>query len=563
MANHSNPLEQKLNDFRIQFDKIEHKQDDLLLLRDRLEKSLHTAAQQHKGQLAKQNSLTQLSEQLKKTIKASIRKWMHEWKERGTMRKLSDGYSDRVIILVFGKVNAGKSSFCNYVTSLFSEDDINRFRFVNGAIEYFEGEFVEGRTETTSKIQGVEIGSNLVLLDTPGLHSVTDANDALTRVFVDSADSILWLSHSQSPGQVQELDDLCKELENKKPLQPVITQSDVRNVDEDDSGNIVQCLVNKTPENRKAQQDDVEKRTREKLPDGVPLKSPLSISVHAYKQSGQTQKDMDEAGLTSLLEAIAELVDEGAGFKTEKASREVINYLKNSVLVPLKESVTDQLDDLNSALEKEQKTLRLHESAISTEVVSDVCLEVGKTVERFKESRDVEALSKAINELIEKRLNNVLRRELSGFTESLMKIESNLSAEEVGEYEDLTVDIEQVTGKPSKAISGTGGMLAGAALGGMLGPVGAIIGGVIGAFAGEAAGEALFVDTHIVKETVGVSTEKVTNSITSKVKENLPALVSSVIKELEKNLDDVREFNSSVRNAIERFESKVEDLRRV
>src|SRR5690625_7633165 len=85
----------------------------------------------------------------------------------------------------------------------------------------------------------------MLLLDTPGLHSLTAENAALTRQFLESADGMLWLSSSTSPGQVQELDTLALELRRRKPLLPVITRSDF--IDEDIVGDeIVKVVCNKT-----------------------------------------------------------------------------------------------------------------------------------------------------------------------------------------------------------------------------------------------------------------------------------------------------------------------------
>ncbi|WP_250530521.1 dynamin family protein, partial [Caballeronia sp. ATUFL_F1_KS4A] len=76
-------------------------------------------------------------------------------------------------------------------------------------------------------LQGVRLAGKLVLVDTPGLHSVTPENAVLTQRFTDSADGVLWLTSSTSPGQVQELDELGRELHRNKPLLPVVTRSDV------------------------------------------------------------------------------------------------------------------------------------------------------------------------------------------------------------------------------------------------------------------------------------------------------------------------------------------------
>lgn len=60
----------------------------------------------------------------------------------------------------------------------------------------------------------------------PRLHSITSENAQLTQQFLESADGILWLSSSTSPGQVQELDELAQEIRRNKPLLPIITRSD-------------------------------------------------------------------------------------------------------------------------------------------------------------------------------------------------------------------------------------------------------------------------------------------------------------------------------------------------
>ncbi|MFX9038805.1 hypothetical protein ABTN43_19465, partial [Acinetobacter baumannii] len=81
-------------------------------------------------------------------------------------------------------------------------------------------------------------------------------NAALTQKFIDSADGVLWLSSATSPGQVQELDALGRELKRHKPLFPVITRSDFVEEDEID-GELCAVLCNKNSEQRALQESDV------------------------------------------------------------------------------------------------------------------------------------------------------------------------------------------------------------------------------------------------------------------------------------------------------------------
>ena len=57
------------------------------------------------------------------------------------MRELSANFADRVIYLVFGKVNAGKSSLSNFIAEQFPPQSVKRFYLKDGEIIPFEGKF--------------------------------------------------------------------------------------------------------------------------------------------------------------------------------------------------------------------------------------------------------------------------------------------------------------------------------------------------------------------------------------------------------------------------------------
>lgn len=96
---------------------------------------------------------------------------------------------------MFGKFNSGKSSFCNFLADRFAAQGkaVGYFYLDAGRIVEGPKRFKQGGTETTARLQGVRLGGRLVLLDTPGLHSMTPENAAQTRRFTDSADGVLWL----------------------------------------------------------------------------------------------------------------------------------------------------------------------------------------------------------------------------------------------------------------------------------------------------------------------------------------------------------------------------------
>src|SRR5690606_20032757 len=113
-------------------------------------------------------------------LQHSTDQWEQKWAELTSTQALADTFDDKVILLVFGKFNAGKSSFCNFLAQRYRRQgrSVRYFHLNAGRLIDSGAPFKEGSTETTAQLQGVELGQNLLLLDTPGLHSVTPENAA-------------------------------------------------------------------------------------------------------------------------------------------------------------------------------------------------------------------------------------------------------------------------------------------------------------------------------------------------------------------------------------------------
>ena len=264
-----------------------------------------------------------LVHELKSAINGAIRQWTEGLAAAAPVRDLSEKYEDRAILLVFGKVNSGKSTFVNLLVDELQRAGASVRGFALEAGEEIDAgsRFAVGATETTARIQGVEVDDRLVVLDSPGLHSVTEENHDRTKLFTDSADAVLWLTPSTSPGQVQELQDLTGELNRKKPLLPVITKSD--DLDEDwceATKRITREWRNKTAEVRKEQEDDVLSRTRQLGLKGE-IRPVISISVSAYEEGGRSDGAREEAGLRRLYDCLVDLVDDANRYKIGKAEQ--------------------------------------------------------------------------------------------------------------------------------------------------------------------------------------------------------------------------------------------------
>lgn len=278
---------------------------------------------------------------------------------------LAEQFADKFMFLVFGKFNAGKSSFCNLIAERFKFQGrtVQPFILEDGVIRHHNDIFQEGSTETTAHIQGIILDDRLVLIDTPGLHSITSENAQLTQQFLESADGILWLSSSTSPGQVQELDELAQEIRRNKPLLPIITRSDFLDevfVDND----IKKVLCNKSPENRQIQEEDVHERAQDKLRQlelrTELVQQPISISVHYARQHQQTDEALTESGIYTLYQGLLDLAKPMVDYKARKPLEVYLHYLDEVVVHDIdalledinerQEQLTDEAEKLNAAV---------------------------------------------------------------------------------------------------------------------------------------------------------------------------------------------------------------------
>lgn len=296
------------------------------------------------------------AEAVNAAVGTSLHDWTEQWQRLEPALALSESFEDKLVLLVYGKFNAGKSSFCNLLA--------DRFRSHGKSVEYFYLEaghivatpqpLMEGVTETTSRLQGVRLGGKLVLVDTPGLHSVRPENAALTQLFINSADAVLWLTSSTSPGQVQELDELGQELRRNKPLLPVLTRSDLYDEDEID-GAIVKVLRNKTPVNRAEQEVDVRERAAQKLSTmGVSpssLKPPVSVSSFFVRQHGHTMTALAEAGFEQLYAALIAIIEPTLAYKRRKQAEVFLHHLDESVMGALNGRMAPLIANLRASIE--------------------------------------------------------------------------------------------------------------------------------------------------------------------------------------------------------------------
>ncbi|OTG85474.1 hypothetical protein B9T31_11805 [Acinetobacter sp. ANC 4558] len=377
--------------------------------------------------------LSELLISFNQQIIADIHQWDDLWHELTPAQSLADTFDKNVMFLIFGKFNAGKSSLCNLLAELFKQQNqsVKSFYLSDGQIVYHQDTLSEGATETTAQLQGVCLGEKLILLDTPGLHSVTSKNSALTQRFIDSADGVLWLSSSSSPGQVQELEALARELRRHKPLLPVITRSDQIEEDELD-GEICAVLCNKNVAQRAIQEADVHERSIEKLiemhVDPKLLKNPVSISAQMVRQNNFDSSAMTEAGINQLFNALLDLIKPALSYKQRKSIEIFLHYLQEQILEPLTLIFDAALNQIQQKTQTMQLNLSQQKERIITQTWRNIVPQLPTLLVQHAQTQSIHRVLETVNVWTNETLHLQLQEHLTDYLLpeiSLIKLELN------------------------------------------------------------------------------------------------------------------------------------------
>ncbi|WP_434984325.1 dynamin family protein [Pseudomonas protegens] len=435
-------------------------------------------------------------------------------------------FGDSLLVFVFGKVKAGKSSLGNYLAYGRTEPDAQLIAQAQPKPEFFSetstrlceqtsdaqirenGCFGVDVVEATSAIQGFRL-PGLTWVDSPGLHSVNAGNGELTKDYVDAADLVIFLSKSESPGRRSDLDEARALLHRDKNMIVLLTGSDENDVDVDDDGEVVEKLIMKGDSARQLQVDYFIQSLRESAPEC----SLDDLKVHSisscYAEQGPAEEQQERWQVSGLADFAAEIgrlaVAEGLQIKQQVPLKNLQAFCRQ-----LSESISLQqtlLSELQSELTNARKELKNNTERVLSQLQQRLPMEINKLADQhvlddqgFSDAcwalfdRQFAECAGALCEAIGQKFEDLghaaqsvapAGKALPGFTPRTRSVNYQSRRNEG-------------IGKAGGAgLGGWGGAEAGAALGTMLLPgpgtiigglIGAAIGGWMGAKAGAAAG---------------------------------------------------------------------------
>lgn len=196
---------------------VKDKEDRVFSLLDKTAKSFAPET----GNREQGNALRDVVNGIFQDFHDAILLWKEEMRERQEVRQKLEAEADknmgaRLIVVVFGRTNAGKSTLGNFLRGKQLREAAFDNAWKNGTIkpgpiriiekdksaeEQLSAEWLtEGATETTREAQLFDL-PGFLWLDTPGFGSTNDESlGSLARKYVKRADLVIYLEHSDSPG---------------------------------------------------------------------------------------------------------------------------------------------------------------------------------------------------------------------------------------------------------------------------------------------------------------------------------------------------------------------------
>lgn len=517
---------------------IKSKEQDLLSLIENVISEIKRARDIHTDA---SSAVARLVDKSLDNISHVISEWEHKVKSYENGLEFREKLGDSLLVFVYGKVKAGKSSLGNYMVTGRSKPDPAWFKRLskelhsphffyeelneefNEDIDYSNG-FRVGERETTSCIQGFKV-PGMTWIDSPGLHSVNGKNGQLAEKYVDSADLIIYPMNSAQPGRETDLKELNTLLRNGKRILILITRSDKTETDiDDETGKIFHTLVMKSQKDRNDQESHIENELQ-KLCKTVGLEnidtSALTVSVAYAEENKNSDEAMNASGMMSLFNKLAKIIN-SEGIELKKiVPKTNLNAFYNLLLsddssigitrliLPIKSGI--------NAIEKQKFELdKLTENALAMIKLAFVG-EVDKNVERYAENRDIRALNQALEQYIELAIDKNFRPKLNELCQKALDALTELPTEmtlcDGLSFKDQKVKVKIDKTKQNQAIgTGTGAVLGGAIGFVFGGPLGASIGSTIGGALGNQGGK-FFDAPEEVEVNVGDNREEIKDAV--------------------------------------------------
>ncbi len=520
-------------------------------------------------------------------IKAGGNSWVNNYQAMEEREKFRSDLASYFIIIIFGKVKAGKSSLGNFIAkqklptqevSFFKYDEAGKEVTVKELEEVDDDSFATNNLECTAEIQGFKLG-RLAWIDTPGLGSMTKENGDLAKEYIQAADYIIYPTSSDSPLQKDETNQLEELFTQNKKVTICITKSDETEEDECVCGSengcencnsgIVNTLLNKNSNNRQKQESWVKEEIIKIIPSdkkAALLGDVFSISVHTAKQGLAQSNDKlyENSHLSIFYDQVTDVLKHKAADLKTSTPYDSLKAFINKDILGLEGTGTnsikiikDSLDDLDKQISESlqrftdlQNNTENDVKSILDEVLTKYSIEINQS-----NLNDIlTQVDKEVGEQVSKELQNNITEIFSDFETSLDQFTKSFDSKEF-KINDKYKEVSYTTTTVRKKMGSGIGSLLGAAGGFIVaGPAGLVLGGMAGKAAGGAIGAATS-STKKIKVKTGDNKEEVLQKFKSYKEEGYTLQVNTVYQQLQNDFfEPLQRVSEIIAEDINRFE---------
>lgn len=418
--------------------------------------------------------LANMFDEILDLAKDSIKDWDKMFSQKLEQEKFRSDLENHFIVMIFGRVKAGKSYLGNFIAkNRLPHQDVKFFKYDEAGVkkdikklEEIDDEcFKTDHLECTSSIQGFKL-SGMAWIDTPGLSSTTEVNGELAKEYIDAADYVIYPSSSGAPFQMDEVEELGRIFNMNKKATVIITKSDL--IEEDECGcgsecekcedGIIKILKNKSSEVRAGQEQSAKETISKIISNKDSMLSEI-FSISTKVASEAIQNDCKELFENSNLPKLYEIMTDIMRNKARKLKEEtpyeglralvkfIINDEEHSV-----KSIENKISKFKNSILDTKNRLEILENNCLSDVGSLVQNEVSKHGIGIAKENLKDRL-RSIDKDIQDKLYNIVR---SNLKEIIQNYESSLNELALGlgyefEIEDKTSEISYSTGKRNKA----------------------------------------------------------------------------------------------------------------
>ncbi|WP_313697386.1 dynamin family protein [Achromobacter sp.] len=449
---------------------------------------------------------------------------------------------DSLLVFVYGKVKAGKSSLGNYIARgctkpvpmaageagapvFFVQEGRELTEKVSAESIRRAGAFKVGEGETTSAIQGFQL-PGLTWVDSPGLHSKHAENGELAQKYVDAADLILYLTNSMAPCKRSDLEELKTLGSKEHNLAVLITGSDQWIEDEDENGDPLKELAMKTQTVREQQIHYVRDSLRKQHCDvqskstGVMDKTLQRAKVHSvsvvYAEEHPDSVGMQSSGMGAMLYDVAMLA-QSAGVRDKlvrplKNLRHFLNVMRTAHLPKIQSALNGLTASIATTKSKAETDARQRIQGIALRIAPAI----DALIEQHASAKDSRAFKTALAQAYSRWLGEARDSIADAYANSLgerLTRAMDSAIDLLPDFEDVKKSIPRrstVNAKRGAALGGALSALAALAVpGGVLLAAGAaVLSSALGGFAGKKIGATLD-DTEIAEMVIGNNANEV------------------------------------------------------